>query len=667
MIRDKNTSFRHKIRFTLGFKFVTALMVVLIPMMLLIGFILVNQVRQVVTEDISKKSKNYANFLAKVSRQGVKESDIIILQRYIKEISADKDVLYILVTNIKNKPLVHSERKAENLGRALEVQIPIYYKGERTGAIRIWYSFNRVADDLTTNVKQVILLVVVLSIILLGLVMFVISEQMIFNRIGILLKAMRRVQRGDLSARVQKLGKDELGFLAEQFNQMVAQVEENQQQLTLLFEISRAVTAALDISLIIDLVMEMIVGKLQGKSCSIFLVGDNGTFKMRGAKGLSTEFVNANGIILLEEMAQKALLYNEPLVIRDFNHHSQSSLFDLLIREEIAVMVNIPLLIGDRKLGVLNINSSIRESFPPERVELLMAFARQLAVALQNAQLYEQTQQFSKELEEKINIAIGNLARANERLKLTNDKLSELSQSKSDFIAMVSHELRSPLTSILGFTDLLVQGDPGVLNNTQKDFMEIISQNTRRLIDLINNLLNLSKIEAGKVELKKEPLDLEKTVHGVLHNVRLAITEKKLNVKVLPPAEPLPKIPADENQITQVIINLVTNAIKYIPPHEEVIINFKNAGNFIEIEIIDSGEGIDPRDLSHMFERFYRSAKAKAEHVIGTGLGLAIAKLLVEMHGGKIWAESPVIDKEVFSWDKRGCKGTKFTFSLPKE
>ncbi|MBI5554722.1 MAG: hypothetical protein HY920_02565 [Elusimicrobia bacterium] len=93
----------------------------------------------------------------------------------------------------------------------------------------------------------------------------------------------------------------------------------------------------------------------------------------------------------------------------------------------------------------------------------------------------------------------------------------------------------------------------------------------------------------------------------------------------------------------------------------------KDTGNFVEIEVNDNGAGIEPRDLPHMFERFYRSAKAKAEHVIGTGLGLAIAKLLVEMHGGKIWVESPVIDQEVFSWDKRNGQGTKFVFSLPKE
>jgi signal transduction histidine kinase/HAMP domain-containing protein len=665
MLNEKNIKFRPKIRFTLGFKFVTALMVVLVPLMLLIGFILVNQVRQVVTDDISKKSKNYASFLAKVSRQGIKESDIAILQRYVREISSDKDVLYILITDTKNKPVIHSEKKAESFSGALEVQIPIYYKSERTGTIKIWYSFSRVADELTASVKHVLFLVVVLGIILLGLVMFVVSEQMIFNRIGKLLKAMRRVQRGDLSARVEKLGNDELGYLAEQFNQMVTQVEENQQQLTLLFEMSRAVTAALDITLIIDLVMEMSVEKLQGTSCSSFLVGDSGLLKMRGAKGLSTSFVNANGIALLEDMAQKALLYNEPLVIRDFNR-AQGNLQALLIQEEIAVIVNIPLLIGDRKLGVLNINSHNREAFPPERVELLMAFARQLAVVLQNAQLYEQTQQFSKNLEEKINIATGNLARANERLKLANEKLEELSQAKSDFIAIVSHELRSPLTSILGFTDLLVQGDPGALNTTQKEFMEIISQNTRRLIDLINNLLNLSKIEAGKVELKKEPLDLEKTVHGVLHNLRLAITDKKLNIRVLPPAEPLATIPADENQLTQIIINLLTNAIKYIPAQGEVVISFKDTGKFVEVQVIDNGDGIEPKDLPHIFDRFYRSAKAKAEHVIGTGLGLAIAKLLVEMHGGKIWVESPIIDKEVFSWDKRNRDGAKFVFTLPK-
>ncbi|MDD5131720.1 MAG: ATP-binding protein [bacterium] len=665
MPNEKIINFRPKIKFTLGFKFVAALMVVLIPLMLLIGFIIIKQVKQVVTDDISKKSKNYASFLAKVSRQGIKEADVAILKRYVQEISGDKDVLYILLVDTKNKPIIHSEKKADNFNSALEVQIPIFYKSERTGTIKIWYSLSRVAEELTTNVQQVLFLVVVLGIILLGLVMFVVSEQMIFNRIGKLLKAMRRVQKGDLSTRVEKLGNDELGYLAGQFNQMVTQVEENQQQLTLLFEMSRAVTAALDITLIMDLVLEMSVEKLQGTSCSIFLVGDSGLFKMRGARGLSTSFVNANGIALLEDMAQKALLYNEPLVIRDFNL-SPGNLSALLIQEQIAVMVNIPLLIGDRKLGVLNINSHNPEAFPPERVELLMAFARQLAVVLQNAQLYEQTQQFSKELEEKINIATGNLARANERLKLANEKLVELSQAKSDFIAIVSHELRSPLTSILGFTDLLVQGEPGALNATQKDFMEIINQNTRRLIDLINNLLNLSKIEAGKVELKKTPLDLEKTLHGVLHNLRLTITEKKLNIRVLPPAEPLALVPADENQLTAILLNLLTNAIKYIPAQGEVVINFKDAGKFIEIQVIDNGDGIEDKDLPHIFDRFYRSAKAKAEHVIGTGLGLAISKLLVEMHGGKIWVESPVSDKEVFNWDKRDRNGAKFTFTLPK-
>ncbi len=664
MFNEKNIQARPTIRLTLGFKFVTVLMLVLVPLMFMIGFILINQVKQVVTDDISRKSKNYASFLAKVSRQGVKEADLVVLQRYVREISSDKDVLYILLTDTKNKPVIHSEKKDEKLKGALEVKIPIFYKSERTGTIRIWYSFNRVADELTTNVKQVLFIVVILGIILLGLVMFIVSEQMIFNRIGKLLQAIRRVQKGELSARVQKLGNDELGYLGEQFNQMVTTVEENQQELTLLFEMSRAVTAALDITLIIDLVMGMSIEKLQGSSCSIFLVGDNGLLKMRSAKGLSTAFVNANGIALLEDMAQKALLYNEPVVIRDFNK-AQGGLSALLTLEEVAVTVNIPLVIGDRKLGVLNINSRHLDAFPPERIEVLMTFARQLAVVLQNAQLYEQTQQFSKNLEEKINIATGDLARVNEHLKLANEKLVELSQAKSDFIAMVSHEMRSPLTSIMGFTELLVQGDPGVLNDTQKEFMGIINLNTRRLVDLINNLLNLSKIEAGKVEFKKSPLDLARTVHGVLYNLRLDITEKKLNVRVLPPPESLDKIPADENQITQILLNLLTNAVKYTPAQGEVIISFKSTGKFVEVQVIDNGYGIEEKDLPQMFSRFYRSAKAKAENVSGTGLGLAISKLLVELHGGKIWVESPVMDKEIFSWDKRDRNGAKFVFTLP--
>ncbi len=656
-----------RLRFTLGFKFIGVLILVLIPMMLASGLIMVNQVRQIVTEDINKKSKSYANFLAKVSRQGVKEPDLIILKRYIGEISLDKDVLYILVADTKNRPLAHSDKKTENLTGALEVTLPIFYKGERTGYIRIWYSFSRVADELTSGVQHILFLLIGLFVVMMGLIMFVISEQMIFNRIGIIIKGMKQVQRGDLSTRIEKLGNDELGYLALQFNQMVKRVEENQQELTLLFEVSRAMTAALDINLIIDMVVQLTVGDLQASSCCIFLVGDGMGFNIRGSRGLSDKFINSNGISLLEDLAQKSLMYNEPVVLDDFRH-TNPGLQSLLKQENIAMVINIPLLIGDRKLGVLNINAKDSLTFPPERIELLTAFARQLAVALQNAQLYERTQQFSKELEEKINIATTDLARANERLRLANEKLQDLNKAKSDFIAIVSHELRSPLTSILGFTDLLLQGETGALDPTQKDFIDIINQNTKRLIDLINNLLNLSKIEAGRVELKKEPLDLEKTVHGVIHNFRTLIAEKKLVIRVAPSAEVLPPIIADENQLARVLTNLLANAVKYTAAGAEIIVKLSDKGDVVQVDVLDGGNGIESRDMTHMFERFYRAPKAKAENIVGTGLGLAIAKSIVEMHGGRIWAESPIgaADKEFFSWDKRGGSGAKFSFTLPK-
>jgi signal transduction histidine kinase len=302
-------------------------------------------------------------------------------------------------------------------------------------------------------------------------------------------------------------------------------------------------------------------------------------------------------------------------------------------------------------------------------VELLIAFARQLAVALQNAQLYERTQQFSKELEEKISIATADLARANERMKIANEKLQDLNKAKSDFIAIVSHELRSPLTSMLGFTDLLLQGETGALGPTQKEFVDIINQNTKRLIDLINNLLNLSKIEAGRVELKKEPLDLEKTVHGVIHNFRSLLADKRLVIKVVPPAEPLPKIAADENQLARVLTNLLANAVKYTVPEGEIVVHITDGSETVQVDILDSGDGIESRDLTHMFERFYRAPRAKSENIVGTGLGLAIAKSIIEIHGGRIWAESPLTnaDKELFSWEKRTNRGAKFSFTLPKK
>lgn len=666
MSKGINGKVRPKLRFTLGFKFVGVLVIALIPLMLCIGIILINQVKQVVTDDISRKSRSYADFLAKVGRQGVHESDKELLKQYIEEISANRDVLYLLITDKHNKPILHSERTRGKVANALEVNIPIYYKGERAGVVKIWYSFSSVAEELTYGVRNVLFLIVGLCIILLGLLMFFVSEQMVFRRIDIIVQAMKRVQKGDLSTRIEKLGNDELGFLADQFNTMVTRVEENQRELTLLFEVSRAVTAALDITLITEMVIEAIVEKLQGSSCCIFLVNEKGELELRGSRGLSAEFINSQGLKLLEDTAQKALMYGENLIVDNFDA-PYPHLHAFLRSERVEMVISMPLIVGDRKLGVLNINTNDREDFPPERIELLSVFARQLAVAIQNAQLYERIQQFSKELEDKIEVATLDLGQANEQLKFANEKLRVLSQAKSEFITIVSHELRSPLTSVLGFTDLLSQGETGILNETQKEFIEIINQNTKRQIDLINNLLNLSKIEAGKVELKKEWIDLEKLVHGVVHNFRFLLLERNLEVKMTPPPETLPKVHADEGQISLVVTNLLTNALKYANPDGEVAIQIHREGPVLQLDIYDTGEGIDDRDLPHIFERFFRSSKMKAKNIIGTGLGLTISKSIIEMHGGRIWVQSPVLaeGKAYFSVRLRNQRGTKFSFTLP--
>lgn len=651
----KIESSKSQVKFTLGFKFVVMLMLTLIPLMLGGGLILINQVKQVVTEDIDKKSKSYASFLAKVSRQGIKEADLIILKRYVKEISSDKDVLYILVADNHNKPIIHSEKKLANLSNVLEVNLPLFYKGERTGVIRIWYSFSRVAEELTGSIRYVIFFVVSIFIFLIGLAMFLISEKLIFNRIAIIIKAIKQVEKGNLSTRINPLGRDELGFLATQFNNMAIRLEDNQHELNLLSEVSRAVTAAMDIKLITELVMGLIVEQLRFSSCSIFLMGEADDLILRGSRGFSTEFVKSDGLNSLKDIACKALTYHKTLVMEDFN------------TKDIGVVINIPLLVGDKKLGVLNINAKLQVDITPERIELLEAFGRHLAVAIQNTQLYERTQRFSLELEEKIKVATGDLERANERLKLVNEKLSDLSQAKSEFITIVSHELRSPLTSVLGFTDLLLEGEAGSLSSTQKEFIDIISQNTRRQIDLINNLLNLSKIEAGRVELKKQSLDLSKVIQIVVANLRALFTEKNLEVKINRLSDSLPQAFADENQIILVLTNLLSNAIKYTAIGDEIVINLNVHGEFLQMDVLDSGEGIESKELPLVFGQFYRSSKVKTRNIIGTGLGLTISKSIIDKHGGKIWVESPLSQqaKEFFAPPKRSCRGVKFTFTLP--
>jgi len=229
----------------------------------------------------------------------------------------------------------------------------------------------------------------------------------------------------------------------------------------------------------------------------------------------------------------------------------------------------------------------------------------------------------------------------------------ELDKLKTDFISVVSHELRTPLTSIRGYTDLLVSGATGEINELQSEFLGIIQNSTLRLSNLINDILDISRIESGSMQIKYESIDYRRIVMDTLRLMRAFADEKKIIIDASLP-EFLPSVRGDGDKVTQVLTNLVSNAIKYTPEGGWVKVSLDRMGeSSLVTTVADSGIGISQDDQKKLFQKFFRADNTSTREVGGTGLGLAISKTLIELLGGAIWVES------------EPGSGTSFHFTLP--
>jgi len=233
----------------------------------------------------------------------------------------------------------------------------------------------------------------------------------------------------------------------------------------------------------------------------------------------------------------------------------------------------------------------------------------------------------------------------------------EVDRLKSEFVATVSHELRTPMTSIKGYVDILLMGAAGALNETQTHFLEIVRSNTDRLSVLVNDLLDISRIESGRVTLSLQPVDLREVADEVVAEILSRSQKESKPMAIVVDAPPdLPPIHGDPERVRQILTNLVDNAYNYTPANGQIQIEMMlNEDNMVRVDVKDNGIGIQPDELDRVFERFYRGEHAFVLATPGTGLGLAIVKQLVLMHKGKIWVESAGIPGQ----------GSTFSFTLP--
>ena len=225
---------------------------------------------------------------------------------------------------------------------------------------------------------------------------------------------------------------------------------------------------------------------------------------------------------------------------------------------------------------------------------------------------------------------------------------------KDDFVSLVSHELRTPLTSIKGYVDLLIDGDAGEVTEEQKEFLDIVKSNSNRLVLLVNDLLDVSRIEAGRISLRVQPVDVAGSIDEVATSLRPLMEQKRQSLKLEVPAD-LPQARADRDRVVQIITNLLSNAQQVHAGRRTVAVRAQAGENEVRVEVSDTGVGLSADERDKLFTKFFRAQNPATQNVSGTGLGLNIVKSLVERQGGRIWVTSEPM------------QGSTFTFTIPAD
>jgi signal transduction histidine kinase len=242
------------------------------------------------------------------------------------------------------------------------------------------------------------------------------------------------------------------------------------------------------------------------------------------------------------------------------------------------------------------------------------------------------------------------LRRKNYQLEQQNLAIQEANRLKTEFVSMVSHELRTPLTSIQGYAELLLEDQR--ITEEQRETLTIVKKNSDRLLGLVNDLLDLSRMEAGKLDLHRANLDLARLIPQVTGSLRPLIDAKRQRLK-LDLSEALPAVWADQDRVTQILTNLISNAHKYTLAEGNITVAARQDDGFVRVDVSDTGIGLSPEDQAQLFTKFFRAHERSPQAGGGTGLGLVICRLLVELHGGRITVSSAP------------GQGSTFSFSLP--
>jgi signal transduction histidine kinase len=448
--------------------------------------------------------------------------------------------------------------------------------------------------------------------------------------------------------------------------EVLVSTEEAQRSLATSMAVGQRISSILDLDSLLNQVADLIQIRFGGSFVGIFLVdesqewlaaragtGEDGRRLVR--EGLRFP-IGGEGLVSLAAQKRRPVwsadVALDPLCDRD------SALPGA--RSELAM----PLEIGLSLLGVLVIQSEEQDAFKVDDIPFLQTLADQVAIAIQNAQLYQKITSFNQELEDKVR-------QRTEDLEAAYHELERLDRTKSDFIGVASHELRTPLTVVHGYCQMLLD-DPSVRQNPlHQQLVQGIYAGSQRLNEIVGSLLDTARIESRILQLHKGPVIIHSLIENVAGNLRKHIEERS-QVLVLGNLKSLPTIQADPDALRKVFHNLLVNAVKYTPDGGAITIESQcfrsqeeGEASAVEIIVSDTGIGIDPSLHELIFSKFYQTGEVSMHSSSkmkfkggGPGLGLAIARGIVEAHGGRIWVESPGHDEE-------SLPGSRFHVVLP--
>jgi len=613
---------------------------------------------------------NYSLELAQISLpKPLWNVDNDIVRDFVKSLFLDKSIVYakVLWGN-----LVISEKKHEKFAQKdfsyfessstfIARTSDIIYEGQKVGTIQLVMSREIIKKELVVNISVIVNLTLVV-IAGISVTSVFITRRYISRPLLELQNSATAIAQGDLEAFIDTSSSDEIGSLAKDldvmrdsikqlFGELSASKDELEEysrtleqkvevrtqelarsveELKALGEVSQAVSSTLDLQKVLATIVAH-AAELSGTESGAIYEFDEASeeFQLRATHRMSEELIQAiqeAGVKLGETALGRAGVNREAVQIPDILEEPTYPTSETMQQEGFRALLAVPLLRENRLIGGLVVRRRAPGQFQKETVDLLQTFATQSALAIQNARLFREIEAKGRELE----IA---------------------SKHKSDFLANMSHELRTPLNAILGYTELILDKIYGDVPENIQEVLERVEKNGRHLLGLINDVLDLSKIEAGQLVLSLDDYSMKEVVHTIFTSVESLAAEKNLELQVSVAPE-VAQGKGDHQRISQVFLNLVGNAIKFTEAGEVRVEATASDDTFV-ISVSDTGPGLSEADQQMIFEEFHQVDGSSTRKKGGTGLGLSIAKRIVEMHGGRIWVESTE------------GKGSTFWFTLP--